>query len=373
VFQVLDSLGQPVVAAPEAAPVLPLHKVLLAWIERPHVKWAVPIPLLIALAPLIWLFFRKTWRSLEDDALDWRRALHAARAVDYRPVICLVIGAVVLTLQEYYGGRATYDELIRKILVAREAAKPHGWIRVSQNDELYALTWWALTRIGGYTAPLLVWRLFFRRDSILDFGLRTRGFLEHAWIYAMFVVIMIPTMVIVAKQPDFGTYYPFYKGASRSWLDLAKWELLYVGQFFALELFFRGWWVRACRSFGAGAIFAMVVPYCMIHYGKPYLETCGAIVAGTVLGSLSMHTRSIYAGFLVHITVAILMDFLALHHRDALPHLLVPWGTKEFVFRYTIHVLWGVWIVALVVFLIKVVRSRHEIAAVFTRRRSRVV
>ena len=54
------------------------------------------------------------------------------------------------------------------------------------------------------------------------------------------------------------------------------------------------------RSFGAGAIWSMVVPYCMIHYGKPYLEACAAIIAGVVLGSLAMRTRSIYAGFLVH-------------------------------------------------------------------------
>ena len=63
----------------------------------------------------------------------------------------------------------------------------------------------------------------------------------------------------------------------------------------------------------------MAVPYCMIHYGKPYLEVNGAIVAGVVLGSLAMRTRSIYSGFLVHITVAFSMDFLALWHRGALP------------------------------------------------------
>ena len=70
---------------------------------------------------------------------------------------------------------------------------------------------------------------------------------------------------------------------------------------------------------GAGAIFVMAVPYCMIHYGKPYLEAHGAIVAGIVLGSLAMRTRSIYSGFLVHITVAFSMDFLSLWRRGSLP------------------------------------------------------
>ena len=78
------------------------------------------------------------------------------------------------------------------------------------------------------------------------------------------------------------------------------------------------------RSFGSGAIWSMVVPYCMIHYGKPYLEASSAVIAGVVLGSLAMRTRSIYAGFLVHATVAVTMDILALDHRHGLPTLLTP-------------------------------------------------
>jgi membrane protease YdiL (CAAX protease family) len=131
-------------------------------------------------------------------------------------------------------------------------------------------------------------------------------------------------MLVVARQPDFGSYYPFYKLASRSWLDFGLWELMYFAQFFSLEMFFRGFWLGALRkSFGSGAIFAMAVPYCMIHYGKPYLEAMGAIVAGIALGSISMMTRSIYQGFMVHITVAALMDWLSLYHRHGLPKVLV--------------------------------------------------
>ena len=42
-------------------------------------------------------------------------------------------------------------------------------------------------------------------------------------------------------------------------------------------------------------------------------------LAKTSTRFLSMKTRSIYQGFLVHITVAILMDWLALRHRHATP------------------------------------------------------
>jgi hypothetical protein len=78
----------------------------------------------------------------------------------------------------------------------------------------------------------------------------------------------------------------------------------------------------------------MAVPYCMIHYGKPYLEASGAVIAGIALGSLSMKTKSIYQGFLVHITVAGMMDWLALSHRNALPHTFWPNEERGMIVAY---------------------------------------
>ena len=50
----------------------------------------------------------------------------------------------------------------------------------------------------------------------------------------------------------------------------------------------------------------------MIHFGKPISETAGAIIAGIVLGFLSLNTNSILLGILVHVTVALTMDICAL-------------------------------------------------------------
>ncbi len=290
-------------------------------------KPLIPIPVLLLVLPALWWFFRKTWRELDEDAQKHRGELLAKGEVDYRPIVALVTAAVILTMQEYYGGRVFYDEAVRPLLSRFDMVHP-AKIKLYKYDELYGFAWWAFTRVVGYTVvPFSVWKIAFRNDSLLDFGLRARGFFKHAWIYGMFLAIVLPLMLLVSREPDFGTYYPFYKGASRSWYDFLSWEVMYFCQFFALEMFFRGWWLGALRrSFGSGAIFAMAVPYCMIHFGKPYLEANGAIVAGIALGSLSMRTKSIYQGFLVHITVAGLMDWLALAHRHALPHVFWPAG-----------------------------------------------
>lgn len=289
------------------------------------IKPLFPIPALCVVLPLLWLFFRQTWRELDEDAHRHRGELLAQGKIDLRPFVALVVCALVLTMQEYYGGRTFFDQSVRPLVFKYESAHP-GATKILRYDELYGFGWWVGTRILGYVVvPFPLWKLLFRGDSLLDFGLRTKGFFKHVWIYALFLSVVLPAMWIVSSQPDFGSYYPFYKGSSRSWFDFLVWEAMYFAQFFALEMFFRGFWLGALRrSFGSGAIFAMAVPYCMIHYGKPYLEANGAIVAGIALGSLSMKTKSIYQGFLVHITVAGLMDWLALSHRHALPTVFWP-------------------------------------------------
>src|SRR6187402_404309 len=296
------------------------HLSPLSWFDSflgyAPVKALIPIPILVALAPLAWFVFKDTWRKLDREAEEARNR----DGMDFRrPAVCLVIVAVVLTMQEYYGGRNFYDIWFRPWLAELEAHHPR--INLAKYDEFYGYCWWVLTRVTGYVlVPFPLWKLLFPKDSLLDMGLRGRGFFKHVWIYGLCLAVVIPAMLLVARQPDFGNYYPFYKLASRSWFDFAAWEAIYFLQFFSLELFFRGWILGALRKeFGAGAIFVMAAPYCMIHYGKPYLEAHGAIVAGIVLGSLAMRTRSIYSGFLVHITVALSMDFLALWHRGALP------------------------------------------------------
>jgi membrane protease YdiL (CAAX protease family) len=212
------------------------------------------------------------------------------------------------------------------LLAKLDLAHPR-FVRLVKYDELYGFAWWVFSRVAGYVSPFLVWKLCFREDSLLDMGLRVRGFFKHTGVYALFLAIVLPTMLVVSRQPDFGAYYPFYRNSSRSWYDFLLWEGMYFTQFFGLEMFFRGFFLGALRrSFGSGAIFAMAVPYCMIHYGKPFLEANGAIVAGIALGSLSMKTKSIYQGFLVHITVAGLMDWLALWHRHTLPTVFWPPG-----------------------------------------------
>ena len=65
----------------------------------------------------------------------------------------------------------------------------------------------------------MAWKLLFPEGLLLDMGLRWRGFVKHLWMYGVCLAIVVPVMLLVAQQPDFGSYYPFYKQSSRSLFD----------------------------------------------------------------------------------------------------------------------------------------------------------
>jgi membrane protease YdiL (CAAX protease family) len=330
----------------------------MEFLNHPLGKLAISLVLLAVLAVVVVAFFRRTWAELEIEALARRQVLQPGK-LDLRVPVTLALGTFCLILMNYYGDHAFYDRMFVPALERYGASHPDT-IKMWRYGDLYWRVYWGLSRYAFYLLPLVVWPLVFR-ESPLELGLRGRGFLEHAWIYLLCLVVVIPTLVIVAHMGDFGTYYPMYHTARRSWLDLAVWEAVYIGQFFALEVFFRGFWLHGTRSLGVGAIFSMVPPYVMIHFSKPYLEACGAIVAGVVLGSLSMKTRSIWAGFLVHSTVAILMDLIALDRGGALPVALTPDSPVRLAFPYVMHVLWGAWALA-VLGLVLLLRRKRRLA-----------
>jgi membrane protease YdiL (CAAX protease family) len=273
-------------------------------------------------------FFLETWRAVDAEAAAERSERGEPSSYDYRPLIALAVGAVCLTVMEYFGVSAQFIKLVDRAAAGESGTSwtELAWeLRDSKFYRLIQYVWWAGFRVLGYfIVPALTVKLVFR-ENLREYGLRTQGFSEHAWIYGLFYCVVLVCVVGVSFTPEFSSYYPFYKSANRSWLDFGAWELLYAAQFFSLEFFFRGFWLKACKSsMGSHAIFAAVVPYCMIHYGKPWLEALGAIIAGIVLGTLALKTRSIWSGFLIHVSVAISMDTAALLQTQGLPTEWLP-------------------------------------------------
>lgn len=206
-------------------------------------------------------------------------------AAQRRAAAALLLVTLVLVFQDALGSR--YRDLF-----------PDG-------DLFGALRFWAAIKTIGFALPLFL-VAFWRGE---DFGLGLGETRRHWKIYLGLYLAVLPLLVAASRTSAFLGTYPFYRGPHQ-----LRWELYYGATFVALEFFFRGFALFALdRAIGKLAVFVLVVPYTMIHFGKPLPEILGAIVAGTVLGFLALRTRSIWGGVAVHLGVAWTMDLLALY------------------------------------------------------------
>src|SRR5262249_5742025 len=114
-------------------------------------KALLPIPALVGILLLVWLFFRDTWRELDEDSMRLRAEIHAKGRMDHRPFLALVLIALILTMQEYYGGRQYFETTISPLLTKLDEG--HAWMKLGKYEDLYGFAWWAGTRIFGYVLP----------------------------------------------------------------------------------------------------------------------------------------------------------------------------------------------------------------------------
>lgn len=216
--------------------------------------------------------------------------------------ITLVYVCIVLILMEYFFIPPRFEFFISGYGVG-------GWKTPSLNSGII----WSLSCLIGFLVIPSIFVRFVLKQSVFDLGISTKNFSQHLKVYLGFYILMLPLIFFASTQQDFKNLYPFIPEVKTSVEKYFIWELFYVLQFFSLEFFFRGYLLYTLEKHMEKwtAIAIMVVPYTMIHFHKPVLETFGAIVAGFVLGHLALKYRSWLGGALLHSLVALTIDFIA--------------------------------------------------------------
>jgi membrane protease YdiL (CAAX protease family) len=265
--------------------------------------------------------FGNLWRTYVTDV----RADADARAAttpetDRKMVLVFVTAAVALTCGNFLsdGSRPEWLEtILRTFGLHGLASRLHDAMLVSTHRDWNQLAFWAVVVIASYVVPPVVVIRLVLHERARDYGLRIRGILPHMRTYAVLYAVAAPLIVAASFTASFQDRYPFFHPAAGHslWPYMYAWWLLYWLQFCALEFFFRGFLLHGLTPrLGWAAIFAMALPYNMLHYGKPMPEALAAIVGGIVLGTLSLKTRSVWWGAALHISIAFTMDVCALTH-----------------------------------------------------------
>jgi membrane protease YdiL (CAAX protease family) len=265
------------------------------------------------------------WRRLRRTYVTDVRATANAEArvtreTDRKMVIVFVVAALALTLNNFLSdgsNPAWAESTLRFFGFAGLAHRLNDAMTVSSHRDFNQLAFWAVIMIATYWLPAVFAIRVLFHERVRDYGLRVKGILPHVRTYAPLYAIAAPLIIAFSFTASFEEKYPFYHplAGHSLWPYMYAWWVLYWLQFISLEFFFRGFMVHGLAPrLGWAAIFAMVVPYNMLHYGKPMPEALAAIVGGIVLGTLSLKTKSIWWGAALHISIAFTMDFCALTH-----------------------------------------------------------
>lgn len=221
----------------------------------------------------------------------------------FQPVFVLLSAIALFTVFWYFGRKAGYWAFLDGVFPATSLSP------------LYPFFYFCVMSVVlRMLVPMALVRFVLRRP-LRDVGYaRVQG---GVGVYVGLYLAMVPIVVLASYGASFQSYYPQFREVvvrgEVLWWHFLTFELVYLLLFVSGESFWRGYIVFGLEeTLGDYAIPIMVVPYVMSHYEKPFGETMGAFVAGSLLGWLALRHRSFWPGVLVHWGVAVTMDLCAL-------------------------------------------------------------
>ena len=264
--------------------------------------------------------FIEVFRESEQESDRFRNS-EPSKQFDFKVLIISITVAFSLTIFRYCSSYKNSILFLKNFFDVQWVLKINDIFETGQFAQLFRLShWFLILSICYIFIPIFTIKFFFK-DSLKKYGLSFKNSLKDYKIYLLLIALIIPIVFAVSYTKSFQATYPFYKLKHNEPIDIKFliWELEYLAHFFAVEFFFRGFIIHGLKHrFGYYSVFVLIIPYCMIHFSKPMPETIAAIIAGFILGTLSLKSRNIYLGFFIHCSVAITMDLCALWQKGLL-------------------------------------------------------
>lgn len=177
-------------------------------------------------------------------------------------------------------------------------------------DKFFSRIYWFLMD-GGlmFLLPLLSIKLVFR-EKLSDYGF-TWGDKKFGIITAsVFFVFMLLLVWIVSGSKSFAAMYP--QGGVKvqeNLLTFFFYELCIGFYMLGWEFFWRGYVLFGLKEkFGYYSVFIQMIPFFILHKGKPELELFASIFAGLILGIQALRSRSFIYCWILHSLVMVSID-----------------------------------------------------------------
>jgi len=140
-------------------------------------------------------------------------------------------------------------------------------------------------------------------------------------------LVLLPFVVlgaaVLAGVPGVAAHYRAHTAGIDGLARWIGWIGMWGAAFLAWEFFFRGLLVVGlARDLGGpAAVVLHLLPFTLVHVGKPALEVLLTLPGGLLFGALALRGRSMLGPFLLHWTLAASLDVFVARGVSALPSL----------------------------------------------------
>jgi hypothetical protein len=204
--------------------------------------------------------------------------------------------------------------VIALVSTATMAASYYHFLRIPHVGPEWRSAFELLGRGGSFLLIPLLSVAFLRiplRELGFSLGEPRKWLLDVGLLY----LVMLPLLIVVSRQPDFREAYPYFRLAQLGWGYFLLAQLFQLAFMFGWEFIGRGYLLFGFfRRIGYPALLVQMIPFALMHIGKPELETYGSLIAGLALGVVALRARSFYPCVLLHFAVAATLDLLAVLH-----------------------------------------------------------
>ncbi len=158
-------------------------------------------------------------------------------------------------------------------------------------------TLWKNTLVYFFIFPLII-IVFVLRKNPLDYGFRLGKFKKWGPLVAFTYTIIIPLLLFGAQSQSVKDYYLLKSE------DLLSFTLNALVVLVTWEFFLRGFVLEGLREyFNENVIIVQMIPFALLHIGKPEIEVITCIFTGTWFGYVSYKGQSFWPGVLIHFLI----------------------------------------------------------------------
>lgn len=192
-------------------------------------------------------------------------------------------------------------------------ASPNFYYTSFGKERLYSRIYWFLS--DGILMSLIpfISIKFILKEKISDYGFKLGDFKFGFISLLIFFVVLFPVLWIVSSSEPFARTYPQGGDALKFNIPLLVfYEFCILIYMFGWEFFWRGYMLFGLfGKFGYYSVFIQMIPFFILHKGKPEIELFASIFAGLILGIQALRSKSFIYCWILHSLVMFSIDIIS--------------------------------------------------------------